>query len=95
MKLLVRFSGEVDAYEREGRKNRRPTPSVMDKAIEVFHVDQEVPQDKPNQNDLAIKTMMIRDNTAHCRTMRKQISTLVKNGPQQDATMQADVIFAT
>lgn len=47
IRLLSKFSGEVDAIEREGRKNRRPNPSVVDKAIELYNADQEGPQETP------------------------------------------------
>lgn len=47
IRLLSKFSGEVDAFEREGRKNRRPNPSVVDKAIELYNADQEGPQETP------------------------------------------------
>lgn len=93
--LLIKFSEEVDEYEREGRKNRRPNPSVVDKAIELYNADSEAPQETRKYSDLRSIIKKVIENPDNYLTMRKQISVLVSEGPQRDAIMQADVVICT
>lgn len=95
LSLLLKFSEEVDEYEREGRKNRRKNLSVVDKAIELYEADSNAPQDERKYSELRGHIKKVSENPDNYLTARKTISSLVQDGPQKDAIMAADVIVCT
>lgn len=93
MRLLNVFSDKVDEFDREHRRTRNSTCSIVDKAVELFDKDR-----RTNGGKYDVLSYLIDQITAQPDMIYvngKEISRQVQNGPQKDALELADVVFGT
>lgn len=91
MKLLNGFSDQVDEFDREHRRTRNSSYSILDMAVELFEEGRE--NGKYEVLSYLIDQLAAQPDTIYLNG--KEISRQVQEGPQKDALAQADVVFAT